>query len=1321
MPAPVFPAFVELNMKRGGSAKATFLAEIASMTQSAEQQFKASFSEINRVIDDTLSKKRNASGSLDLGVDEMRAAAAAQQARAIAAREVATATAIAAKEQGDLSQKTYMAVKATEALAVQEERAARQAVAHAQAVEQVQEVLNRQKSQTEAVIDATRRGTEANHLMVNSTRSLRVAMVQSGQQLQDVAISLYSGQRAGVVFAQQLPQLAFALSGLEGSANKTHDRIGRFATFLSGPWGLAVGLAVGVLGTLVARLFEAGSAAEENAKAMGSMKLASDGLSGAQSALGDMFDLVTGKLSAQNDMLRLNVQLTAIKLRAEASAEKANATSTIANFSTGSLGLSTTEKVIGALGIPVRASMGREQGVRDLVADLKAGKISPTDAVKRAEGLDFSGLAVSKTDFMQAVSDSVSAPGKESIADKIEKSLTSGVLDPSLRKTKTGGSKSGSAKSGSDLTSQLESAAEAVKRITEQFDEQPKFVDKVVASTRTLDAIISEMSTKKPGNWEQVVKDAEAAKEVIQNGFTKAFDDLNKNSERSWELQQLSLQGRDAEVEALQNIWSIEDRIGSEDELRKKQADLIAKGRTDEANAFHVILDMYPQLKQAEMDRAALADENLKRLQRAKEIQSAYLDASRSIRGELEAMFAGNGSFANLGNIFKQLNSKIIVEKLFGNMFEDVDKWIKKNTGQMSGVEQLDLKAVDAAAAIDRMAASANRAAGTIGGGQAGSLEQNFDATFGSKNVSSQWDGLFTRLAAANDNKEIVVTGVKASKSQTIIGASPAEFMDMMGQSVGKAFTSAFGDTFNSAFFAKIGGALGGAFTGMALTGSPIGAGLGLLSSIPGLGGKTGIFGKALGGMVDGSQFAMMSQLFGLGGSSSGAGIGGAIGSLLPIPGGSLIGSAIGSIFGGKGGLSAGKAIGGIAGGVGGYMLGSSLAAGFGPLSMLGSFGGPVGAVVGLVLGSLLGGLFKAKPKGSGSISNTGFSVSANNDGISKDLNDMGSSVASAIDKIGQSLGVTPGAYNFSFGKYRDWYQVSNIANDPLIGGPEYWQKSSNEAYDGKDQAAAIAAAIKVAINQGAFKAIGPTANRILSNGAASGNLDAAVSDAKAFVDVMKEYAQVTDPLGYNLDLLNEKFAHLRQVFIDNGASAEEYAKLEKLYGIQRTQAIEQANQQVIGSLKSLYEQLTIGDSGLSIRDRLGNAMGALAPLTARVKAGDTTAYDSYASAAGTALDLQRQMYGSQDGYWSFYNQVRDLSGSTIDAANAKTALITASDSPFSKSTTASNDNQGVIDALGSINGNTVINNKILGEILNTLRSGGGSAALNLNSLANYF
>lgn len=74
------------------------------------------------------------------------------------------------------------------------------------------------------------------------------------------------GFMPSVVFAQQLPQLSFALSGLEGQANKTLARIGRLGTFLSGPWGLAVGLGAGVLAGLVTSLLSTDDAASKAEK-----------------------------------------------------------------------------------------------------------------------------------------------------------------------------------------------------------------------------------------------------------------------------------------------------------------------------------------------------------------------------------------------------------------------------------------------------------------------------------------------------------------------------------------------------------------------------------------------------------------------------------------------------------------------------------------------------------------------------------------------------------------------------------------------------------------------------------------------------------------------------------------------------------------------------------------------------------------------------------------------------------------------------------------------------------------------------------------------
>src|SRR3546814_7655500 len=122
-------------------------------------------------------------------------------------------------------------------------------------MKKLQVEIDRSSASSGRLANEAQQAATSNSRLALSQGALRQASIGAGQQLQDIAISLYSGQRAGVVFAQQLPQLSFALSGLEGSTNKTAAGIGRFAPFLSGPWGIAVGLGVGVLATFTVGLF----------------------------------------------------------------------------------------------------------------------------------------------------------------------------------------------------------------------------------------------------------------------------------------------------------------------------------------------------------------------------------------------------------------------------------------------------------------------------------------------------------------------------------------------------------------------------------------------------------------------------------------------------------------------------------------------------------------------------------------------------------------------------------------------------------------------------------------------------------------------------------------------------------------------------------------------------------------------------------------------------------------------------------------------------------------------------------------------------------
>ena len=255
----------------------------------------------------------------------------------------------------------------------------------------------------------------------------KAGLMQLTQQLGDMSTMYSLGMRPQQIFASQIGQVAGAVQLLAGEGSS-------FARFLGGPWGIAISAAVMVLGPLVSGLLE-------TEDAMKKVEMASNGLSDAQGVLGQMFDLTTGKLKSQNDMLKLNAELMAINLRAQAQSEKTNAQSTMDRFGQGSLGLSTGQKALGALGINVGDAMGRESQVRQLVEDMRAGRVSGAAAARRAEGLDFSGLAVTKEDFLRAVADGVSYPEKQKVADAIEKSLKEGVLDPSLRQAGSAQSK----------------------------------------------------------------------------------------------------------------------------------------------------------------------------------------------------------------------------------------------------------------------------------------------------------------------------------------------------------------------------------------------------------------------------------------------------------------------------------------------------------------------------------------------------------------------------------------------------------------------------------------------------------------------------------------------------------------------------------------------------------------------------------------------------------------------------------------------------------------------------------------------------------------
>lgn len=88
----------------------------------------------------------------------------------------------------------------------------------------------------ERIEDSNRRATASMGNMGSGARMLGIQLGQASQQLM-------GGANAAMVFAQQGPDIAFAMSGATGA-------VGRFAAFMTGPFGAAIFTAVSVLGMM---------------------------------------------------------------------------------------------------------------------------------------------------------------------------------------------------------------------------------------------------------------------------------------------------------------------------------------------------------------------------------------------------------------------------------------------------------------------------------------------------------------------------------------------------------------------------------------------------------------------------------------------------------------------------------------------------------------------------------------------------------------------------------------------------------------------------------------------------------------------------------------------------------------------------------------------------------------------------------------------------------------------------------------------------------------------------------------------------------------
>lgn len=395
------------------------------------------------------------------------------------------------------------------------------------------------------------------------------------------------------------------------------------------------------------------------------------------------------------------------------------------------------------------------------------------------------------------------------------------------------------------------------------------------------------------------------------------------------------------------------------------------------------------------------------------------------------------------------------------------------------------------------------------------------------------------------------------------------------------------------------------------------------------------------------------------------------------------IGSAAGQVFLGSQGNNAGSAIGGILGEVAGKALGKGLG------GALGSAMGPIGSVLGGVLGGALGSAFSKVSKGYAVVTNGGVTAGGNNADLTASSKTSGTGIQAALNNIADQLGGSIGNYAVSIGKRSSGYIRVSASGSSRVADKSFAKNGGADLlYDGKDESEAMRVALLNALQDGAIKGIREGSQRLLKAG---GDIESALRKALSFEQVFKDLKAFKDPVGSALDAVNLEFRRLIDVFKEAGASSAEYAQLEELYGIRRADAVRDANERILGSLKGLKEYLTVGSDFYSLRDRQAQAEAIYNPLKARVQAGDATAFDAFSKAAQDLLEIERQINGSTGAFYARADEIKALTDSAIAGKEAQAAAASASDSPFAQlasqqqATTSAIDNQtqALIAALG--------------------------------------
>ncbi|GAA4221552.1 hypothetical protein GCM10022253_27850 [Sphingomonas endophytica] len=293
-------ARLQLRADQFSSENARAFADLRQRATSTAQEIRGTWSsaltDVQRLAQSALDVRPTKSGALDLSgeIAQLTAAAQAADRKAAAFRMVEEASQRIAFADGIATEKELQRADAARVSARMEEENAGQIRARIAALKQLQVELDE-------VAAATGHSIAVGQHASGATAQQRQSMIMLGQQFQDFAVQVGSGQSITTAFAQQIGQAGFALQGMGG-------RLAGVSAFLTSFGGIATMTAVVALTPLIGKLLDTNDALGDAERKMREDARATEINEQAKKSFARTVEGVTAAVRDQNDELKKSIE-----------------------------------------------------------------------------------------------------------------------------------------------------------------------------------------------------------------------------------------------------------------------------------------------------------------------------------------------------------------------------------------------------------------------------------------------------------------------------------------------------------------------------------------------------------------------------------------------------------------------------------------------------------------------------------------------------------------------------------------------------------------------------------------------------------------------------------------------------------------------------------------------------------------------------------------------------------------------------------------------------------------------------------------------------